>query len=305
MNTPTASISEPVRDPSQRMEPSFSNQRLQLRWRWRSYSVIPGFRLAIGYTLVYLGLIVLLPMAALFGKAATGSFHELWNAALDPRVIASYRLTFGASLVGALINTIFGFIVAWCLVRYRFPGRKLLDALVDLPFAIPTAVSGIALTAIYSKNGWLGQYLYPAGITSAFSPIGVCIALSFISLPFVVRTLQPAMEEIESEAEEAAICLGASDWQVFRRVLFPSLFPSILTGFTLAFARSLGEYGSVVFISGNMPMKTEVTSLLIVTKLEQYDVIGATAIALVMLLTSFFLMMLINTFQWWLVRRTR
>ncbi len=274
------------------------------RFRFKSYSVLPGFGLSLGYTMFYLSLIVLLPVFALFAKTATATPEHFISAAFNPRVIASYKLTFGASLIGALINTVFGFLVAWCLIRYRFPGRKIVDALVDLPFAIPTSVSGIALTAVYAKNGWVGQYLYPLGIKSAFSPFGICIALTFIGLPFVVRTLQPAMEDLDTETEEAAVCLGASRWQVFRRVTFPALLPALLTGFALTLARSLGEYGSVVFISGNMPFKTEITSLLIVTKLEQYDVTGATAIAVVMLAASFLLLLCINVFQWWLNART-
>jgi sulfate transport system permease protein len=219
--------------------------------------------------------------------------------------MASYRLTFGTSLIGALVNVLFGLIVAWCLVRYRFPGRKLLDALVDLPFALPTAVSGIALTTIYAKNGWIGQYLEPLSIQGAFSPLGVGIAMTFIGLPFVVRTVQPALEELDHEAEEASASLGATRRQTFRRVIFPSILPALLTGFALAFARALGEYGSVVFISGNMPFRTEITSLLIITKLEQYDYAGATAIAVVMLLASFFILLAINLLQWWIARIQR
>jgi sulfate transport system permease protein len=224
---------------------------------------------------------------------------KLWHAISEPRVMASYRLTFGTSLIGATVNVVFGFCVAWSLVRYRFPGRRLLDSLVDLPFALPTAVSGIALTAIYAKNGWIGKYLAQIGIQSAFSPLGVTIAMTFIGLPFVVRTLQPAIEELDGESEEAAASLGATRWQTFWRVTLPGLLPALLTGFALAFARAVGEYGSVVFISGNMPLKTEITSLLIITKLEQYDYAGATAIAVVMLLASFFILLTINGLQWW------
>ncbi|MEY4567804.1 MAG: Sulfate transport system permease protein CysT [Planctomycetota bacterium] len=273
--------------------------------KFRSYSVLPGFGLAFGYTLTYLSLIVLLPLAALVAKAATATPSEFVAAAFQPRVLASYQITFGASLVGATINTIFGFVIAWCLVRYRFPGRRLIDALIDLPFALPTAVSGIALTTLYTKKGWLGQYLEPLGIKAAFSPLGICIALTFISLPFVVRTLQPALEELDGEAEEAAACLGATRWQTFLRVIVPSILPAFITGFALAFARALGEYGSVVFIAGNMPMKTEITSLLIITKLEQYDMVGATAIAVVMLSASFILLLMINGLQWWVNKRYR
>lgn len=273
--------------------------------RTKSYSVLPGFGLTMGYTLTYLGLIVLIPLAALLLRATSMSLEQFWEAAFNPRVLASYRITFGTSLVAALINSFFGFIVAWCLVRYQFPGRRFLDALIDLPFAIPTAVSGIALTAIYDKHGLIGQVLYHMGIQSAMSPLGICIALTFISLPFVVRTLQPALEEMDGESEEAAMCLGASRWETFRRVIFPTLLPSLLTGFALAFARSLGEYGSVVFISGNLPMKTEITSLLIITKFEQHDHLGATAIAIVMLVASFAILMSINGLQWYIAKKYR
>lgn len=262
-------------------------------------SVLPGFGLTMGYTLVYLSLIVLIPLSALFLKTATASWEHIWNTISDPRVVASYKLTLGASLVAALINLVFGFIVAWTLVRYSFPGKRLVDAIVDLPFALPTAVSGIALTAIYAPNGWIGQYLEPLGIKTAFSPLGITIALTFIGLPFVVRTLQPALEELDAETEEAAASLGATRWQTFLRVIIPSIMPALLTGFTLSFARAIGEYGSVVFISGNMPGKTEITSLLIITKLEQYDYTGATAIAVVMLLISFAILLSINLLQWY------
>jgi len=262
-------------------------------------SVLPGFGITLGYTVLYLSLVVLIPLAALLLKTSSMPLERFWHAVTEPRVLASYRLTFGASLIGALINAVFGFVVAWTLVRYRFPGRKLLDALVDLPFALPTAVSGIALTAIFAKTGWIGQYLEPLGIKAAFSPLGVTIALTFIGLPFVVRTLQPALEELDGESEEAAASLGANRWQTFWRVILPSVLPALLTGFALSFARALGEYGSVVFISGNMPMKTEITSLLIITKLEQYDYAGATAIAAVMLAASFAILLAINVLQWW------
>ncbi len=262
-------------------------------------SVLPGFGLTLGYTLSYLSLIVIIPLSALLLRTSTMSWDRFWQTITEPRVMASYRLTFGASFVAAIINALFGFVVAWTLVRYRFAGRKLMDSLIDLPFALPTAVSGIALTAIYSKNGWIGQFFEPWGIKIAFTQIGVTIALIFIGLPFVVRTLQPAIEELDKESEEAANSLGASRWKTFTKVIFPSVFPALLTGFTLSFARAIGEYGSVVFISGNMPMKTEITSLLIISKLEQYDVAGATAIALVMLLTSFVLLLTINLLQWW------
>jgi sulfate transport system permease protein len=269
------------------------------RFRFKQPSVLPGFSLTLGYTVFYLSLIVLLPLSALFLRTTTMGWEAFWATVTDPRVVASYRLTFGASLVGALINAVFGFIAAWTLVRYSFPGKKLIDALVDLPFALPTAVSGLALTAIYAPNGWLGQYLEPLGIKAAFSPLGVTIALTFIGLPFVVRTLQPALEELDPAVEEAAASLGASRLQTFVRVILPALLPALLTGFALAFARALGEYGSVVFISGNMPMQTEITALLIIAKLEQYDYAGATAIAVVMLLASFAILLAINLLQWW------
>jgi len=259
----------------------------------------------MGYTLLYLSLIVLLPLSALFFKTATMTWTRFWATVADPRVVASYKLTFGASLIAAAVNACFGFMVAWSLVRYRFPGKKFVDAMVDLPFALPTAVSGIALTAIYSQNGWIGQYLEPLGIKAAFSRLGVTIALTFIGLPFVVRTLQPALEDLDPEVEEAASCLGANRLRTFHRVIMPAVLPALLTGFTLAFARALGEYGSVVFISGNMPMRTEIASLLMITKLEQYDYAGATAIAVVMLLASFVLLLAINLLQWWTGRRAR
>jgi sulfate transport system permease protein len=261
--------------------------------------VLPGFGLTLGYTVLYLSIIVLIPLSALFVRTASMPLDKFWHAVSEPRVMASYRLTFGTSLIGALVNVLFGFCVAWSLVRYRFPGRRLIDALVDLPFALPTAVSGIALTAIYAKNGWIGQYLAKIGVKSAFSPLGVTIAMTFIGLPFVVRTLQPAIEELDGESEEAAASLGATRWQTLWRVTFPGLLPAVITGFALAFARAVGEYGSVVFISGNMPLKTEITSLLIITKLEQYDYAGATAIAVVMLLASFLILLAINGLQWW------
>jgi sulfate transport system permease protein len=273
-----------------------------MRLAFKRHSVLPGFGLTLGCTLLYLSLIVLVPLSLLFFRSAAMSPADFWHAVSEPRVVASYKLTFGASLLAALVNVVFGFIVAWTLVRYRFPGRQLLDALIDLPFALPTAVSGIALTAIFAKTGWLGQFLYPLGIESAFSPLGVMIALTFIGLPFVVRTMQPALEELDAEVEEAAASLGASRWQTFWRVILPSVLPALLTGFALAFARALGEYGSVVFISGNKPLKTEITSLLIITKLEQYDYAGATAIAAVMLLASFAILLAINALQWWSAR---
>jgi sulfate/thiosulfate transport system permease protein len=259
----------------------------------------------MGYTLLYLSLIVLVPLAVLVIRSFRGGWEEFWLAATAPRVIAAYRLTFLASLAAAIVNVVFGFIVAWTLVRYPLPGKKFIDALIDLPFALPTSVSGIALCAVYAPHGWFGQYLAPLGIKTAFTPLGIVIALVFIGLPFVVRTLQPAIEEIDRETEEAAASLGANRWQAFVRVIVPAVFPALLTGFTLAFARALGEYGSVVFISGNMPFKTEIASLLIVSKLEQYDYTGATAIATVMLAASFVLLLSINLLQWWTGRHLR
>ncbi|MBP8130841.1 MAG: sulfate ABC transporter permease subunit CysT [Candidatus Hydrogenedentes bacterium] len=271
--------------------------------RWRQFSVLPGFGLTLGYTMLYLSLIVLIPLSGLFLKTATMTWSDFWGAVTDPRVLAGYKLTFGASLIAALINAVFGFIVAWTLVRYRFPGKRVVDAMVDLPFALPTAVSGIALTAIYARNGWIGKPLEALGIQAAFSPIGVVIALTFIGLPFVVRTLQPALQDLDPEYEEAAASLGATRFQTFRKVIVPAIMPALLTGFALAFARAIGEYGSVVFISGNMPMKTEIASLLIIAKLEQYDYAGATAIAVVMLIASFVLLFGINLLQWWSTHR--
>lgn len=253
----------------------------------------------MGFTVSYLGLIVLIPLAALFLKSTAIDSGRFYETVTNSRVLASYRLSFGASLLGAGVNAVFGFVVAWVLVRYAFPGRKLVDAVVDLPFALPTAVSGIALTSIYAPNGWIGRWLEPLGIQAAYSRLGVVIALTFIGLPFVVRTLQPALEDLDPEIEEAAASLGAGRFQTFFRVILPTVLPALLTGFALAFARGLGEYGSVVFIAGNMPMKTEIAPLLIVTKLEQYDYTGATVIAVVMLTASFLLLLTINLLQWW------
>jgi sulfate/thiosulfate transport system permease protein len=266
-------------------------------------TVLPGFGPTLGFTLFYLGLLVLIPLGGVFIKTSTLTWQQFWHAVASPRAVASYELTLGASAAAATINAVFGLILAWVLVRYTFPGRRLVDALVDLPFAMPTAVAGIALTAVYSQNGWIGRYLAPAGVQVAFTPIGVIVALTFIGLPFVVRTVQPVLQDLEPEIEEAARSLGASQWQTFRRVLLPSLLPAVVTGFTLAFARALGEYGSVIFISGNLPLKTEITTLLIMTKLEQYDYAGATAIATVMLVASFSLLLGINGLQAWARRR--
>ncbi len=270
---------------------------------FKKKSVIPGFGLTLGYSLLYLSLIVLIPLSAAFFKTTTLGWDSFWATITSPRVIASYKLSFGASLLAALVNLVFGLIVAWVLVRYQFPGKRLVDSLVDLPFALPTAVAGIALTAIYSTNGWIGRWLEPLGIKVAYTPIGVWLALTFIGLPFVVRTLQPVLEDFDRELEEASATLGAGRWTTFRRVIIPLLLPSLLTGFALAFARAVGEYGSVVFISGNMPMKTEITPLLIITKLEQYDYAGATALAVVMLVLSFLLLFAINLLQWWAGKR--
>ncbi len=266
-------------------------------------NVLPGFNLTLGYTLLYLSLIVLIPLSAAFIKTTELGFSEFWSVVTAPRVLASYQLTFGASLIGALINAVFGLLTAWVLVRYQFPGKKIVDALVDLPFALPTAVAGIALTAVYAGNGWIGSLLEPYGIKVAFTPIGVVIALTFIGLPFVVRTVQPVLEDLEAETEEAAASLGANRLQTFSKVILPTLWPALLTGFALAFARAIGEYGSVIFIAGNVPFVSEITPLIIITKLEQYEYASATAVAVVMLIISFLLLFAINGLQWWATRR--
>jgi sulfate/thiosulfate transport system permease protein len=273
--------------------------------RLKQKSMLPGFGLTLGFTILYLSLIVLIPLGATFVKASSLSWPQFWQVVTAPRALASYRLTFGASGLAAGVNLFFGLIVAWVLVRYSFPGKRLLDSLVDLPFALPTAVAGIALTSIYSVHGWVGQYLEPLGIKAAYSRLGVVIALTFTGLPFVVRTVQPVLEDMEKEMEEAAASLGANRWQTFRRVILPAIFPAAVTGFTMAFARAVGEYGSVVFISGNMPMRTEITPLLIITKLEQYDYAGATAIAVVMLVVAFTLLLAINLLQAWSGRKSK
>jgi sulfate transport system permease protein len=266
-------------------------------------NVLPGFGLTMGYTVVYLSIVVLIPLSTIFFKTFTLSWSEFWSTVLSPRTIAAYRLSFGASLAGALLNSFFGFIVAWTLVRYSFPGKKLIDVMVDLPFALPTSVAGITLTSIYVQNGWLGRFLVPLGIKVAFAPLGVVVALTFVGLPFVVRTIQPVLQDLDEEYEEAAASLGANRWQTFTRVIAPAVIPALLTGFALAFARALGEYGSVAFISGNMPMRTEVVPLLIMAKLEQFDYPGATAIAVVMLVLSFAILLGVNLLQRWSSRR--
>ena len=264
-----------------------------------SRRVLPGFKITLGFTLFYLGLIVLIPLSGLFAKTLTMDWQQFVAAVSSPRVMASYRLTFGASFLAALVNTFFGLVIAWVLVRYEFFGKKLIDSLVDLPFALPTAVAGISLTALLASNGWIGSLLEPYGIALAFNPNGVVIALTFIGLPFVVRTVQPVLEDCEQELEEAAMCLGASAWQTFLHVIFPTIAPALLTGFAMAFARGVGEYGSVIFIAGNMPMVSEITPLIIIGKLEQYDYAGATAVASVLLIASFVLLLLINALQSW------
>jgi sulfate transport system permease protein len=266
--------------------------------------VLPGFRLTLGFTLFYLSVIVLIPLSALLFKTFTLTWDQFWAAVASPRVMASYRLTFGASLIAALVNAVFGLLVAWVLVRYTFPGKKVIDALVDLPFALPTAVAGISLTALLASNGWVGSLLEPHGIALAFNPNGVVIALIFVGLPFVVRTVQPVLEDAEKELEEAATCLGATRWQTFRFVIFPTIAPALLTGFAMAFARAIGEYGSVIFIAGNMPMVSEITPLIIIGKLEQYDYAGATAVAVVLLGISFVMLLVINALQSWQRQRS-
>ena len=269
----------------------------------KTNNILPGFNLSLGYTLLYLSLIVLIPLSAAFIKTTELSLHEFWAVVSAPRVVASYKLTFGASLIGALINAVFGLTTAWVLVRYTFPGKKIIDALVDLPFALPTAVAGIALTAVYASNGWIGGFLESHGIKVAFTPLGIIVALTFIGLPFVVRTVQPVLEDLEAETEEAAASLGANRWQTFVKIVLPAIWPALLTGFALAFARAIGEYGSVIFIAGNVPMVSEITPLIIITKLEQYEYASATAIAVVMLVISFLLLFAINGLQWWVSRR--
>ena len=271
--------------------------------QFKAHSVLPGFNLALGFTLLYLSLIVLIPLSALFFKTATLGWDGFIEIATGERVLASLRVTFVTSFAAAVTNAFFGLVVAWVLVRYTFPGKRIVDALVDLPFALPTAVAGIVLATLYAPNGWLGQYFAAHDIKIAYTPLGIVVALTFIGLPFVVRTVQPVLADVEAEVEEAAASLGAGRWDVFRRVIFPAVFPALLTGFALAFARAIGEYGSVIFIAGNMPYISEIAPLLIVAKLEQYDYAGATAIAVVMLLISFGLLLAINGLQWWTSRR--
>lgn len=266
-------------------------------------TVLPGFGLAGGFTVLYLSLIVLIPLGAMFLKASSLTWAGFWDIVTSSRVMASYKLSLGTAFAAASVNAVFGLLVAWVLVRYPFPGKRFVDALVDLPFALPTAVAGIALTTLYTPKGWIGRFLEPLGVKVAFTPLGITIALIFIGLPFVVRTVQPVLEEIDKESEEAAGSLGATRWQTFRLVIFPCLVPSLLAGFAMAFARGLGEYGSVVFISGNMPMKTEIAPLLIMTKLEQFDYAGATALGVTILMASFALLLTINLLQWWTARR--
>jgi sulfate transport system permease protein len=265
----------------------------------RRRHILPGFGLSLGYTLLYMGLIVLIPISALAMRVFSGSWEQFWQTVTDPRVVASYRVSFGLSFLAALLNGVFGVIAAWVLARYRFPGRRILDAMVDLPFALPTAVAGIALTAIYAPNDWIGALLEPYGIRIAFTQIGIFIALTFIGFPFVVRTVQPVILQLSAELEEAAACLGANRWQTFRCVIFPALLPSILTGVTLAYGRAVGEFGSVVFIAGNIPFETEITPLLIISKLEQYDYAGAAALGFVMLCASLVILLISNGLQAW------
>jgi sulfate/thiosulfate transport system permease protein len=268
----------------------------------RGGSVLPGFGLSLGFTLLYLALLILIPLSTVFLRSATLTWTAFWETVTGPRALAAYRLSLGAAFIAASINAVFGLLVAWVLERYRFPGKRLVDAIVDLPFALPTAVAGIALATLYAKNGWIGRWLDPLGIEVAYTPLGVVVALTFIGLPFVVRTVQPVLADFDPEVEEAAASLGANRLQTFRRVMFPELLPALMTGFVLAFARAMGEYGSVIFIAGNMPMKSEITPLLIMIKLEQFDYAGATAVALVFLIFSFSLLLLINFLTW---RRSR
>lgn len=269
----------------------------------KQHSIIPGFGLSTGFTVMYVSLLVLIPLSMIFINSSTLGLSNIWKIATEPRVVASYKVTFAASFIAAAINAVFGLILSWVLVRYSFPGQKIIDGLIDLPFALPTAVAGISLTTLYSETGWIGKYFASYGIKISYSFWGIVVALTFIGLPFVVRTVQPVLQNIDIELEEAAASLGARRLQIFFKVIFPEIFPSLLTGFALAFARALGEYGSVVFISGNMPLKTEITPLIILTKLEQYDYKGATTVAAIMLIMSFLMLLIINVFQWWNANR--
>ena len=271
--------------------------------QFKQHSVLPGFGLTLGFTLTYLGLLVMLPLSMLVFTTASMTFGDFWKVVSSPQVVAAYKLSFGASLIAASLNAVFGFVVAWTLVRYHFPGRRFIDALIDIPFAMPTAVSGIALTTLYAKTGWIGTWFAPFGIEIAYSQMGIVVALTFIGLPFVVRTLQPALEDLDKEVEDAAESLGASKWQTFWKIIFPSVFPALATGFTLALARALGEYGSVIFIAGNVPFETQIAPLLIVQELDRFNIPAATAIAVVMLIASFILMFCINLIQWYARRR--
>jgi sulfate transport system permease protein len=300
---PASSIQHPASTNTFSVALTFLAGAVRMALVLKRRSVLPGFGLTMGFTLFYLALLVLIPLAGAFLKAASMNWTQLWGTITAPRALASYRLSFGASFIAAALNAGFGLIVAWVLVRYQFPGKRLVDALVDLPFALPTAVAGIAYTAIYSSKGWIGQYLEAAGLKVAFTPVGVTMVLIFVGLPFVVRTVQPVLEDFEPEVEEAAAILGAHRWQTFTRVLLPAIWPALLTGFAMAFARAVGEYGSVIFIAGNLPMRTEITPLLIITKLEQYDYAGATALAVVMLVISFASLLLINLLQAWSSRQ--
>jgi sulfate transport system permease protein len=295
LNTAPPLVVPPAQSPTQLPTKALAKSRAR--------NVLPGFRLTLGYTIFYLSLIVLIPLSAVFFKTSTMGWEAFWHTVTDPRVVATYKLSFGLALLAAGINAVFGLLLAWALVRYSFVGKRIVDALVDLPFALPTAVTGITLATIYSNDGWIGQYLEPLGIKIAYTPLGILVALIFIGVPFVVRTVQPILEDLDTEFEEAAASLGAHRWQTFRYVVLPVLWPALLTGFALAFARAVGEYGSVIFIAGNIPMVSEITPLMIITKLEQYDYAGATAIALVMLLMSFALLLLINVLQAWSAKR--
>ncbi len=274
-----------------------------MKIEFKKPSVLPGFGLALGFTLFYLSIVVLIPLSGLFLKTATISLDQFWNIVTSERVLAAYRVTFTTSLIAAIINVVFGLIVAWVLVRYEFPGKKIVDAMVDLPFALPTAVAGIALTAIYVSDGWIGKYFDAMGIKVAFTPIGIMVALIFIGLPFVVRTVEPVLQDLDREVEEAAACLGATRFQTFHMIILPNIIPALLTGFAMAFARGLGEYGSVIFIAGNMPFVSEIVPLIIVIKLEQYDIVGATSVAVVMLAISFIILLIINLLQKWTSHR--